>query len=179
MDTDFIPLLPEGKQPAALRVASLCVYQICSCQRWLTFTGARWGDISDAEEEAPAGAAADGHDEFETDPKRLTSRQQQIDFGKNTLGYERYLQAVPKHKRKLRGKDHDPPTPDITQKLSKRTWDGIVSDRPPLGLAQLSSYSTHCWHADGATLLQQPFARMHLLSIAVQVFPQTLAHADQ
>jgi hypothetical protein len=32
-----------------------------------------------------------------------------------------------RHKRKLRGKDHDPPTPDITQKMSKRTWDGIVS----------------------------------------------------
>jgi histone RNA hairpin-binding protein len=58
--------------------------------------GARWGDtVSDVEEEE-ATAAADGEDEFETDPKRLTARQQQIDFGKNTLGYERYLQAVPK-----------------------------------------------------------------------------------
>lgn len=58
-------------------------------------TGVRWGDISDAEDEEPA-AAADGDEEFENDPKRLMARQQQIDFGKNTLGYERYLQAVPK-----------------------------------------------------------------------------------
>ncbi|KAF6266212.1 histone RNA hairpin-binding protein RNA-binding domain-containing protein [Scenedesmus sp. NREL 46B-D3] len=101
LDSNFVPLLPEG---------------------------ARWGDISDVEEQetATAAAVADDEDDFETDPKRLTARQQQIDFGKNTLGYERYLQAVPKHKRKLRGKDHDPPTPDITQKMSKRTWDGIV-----------------------------------------------------
>ncbi|WIA35866.1 hypothetical protein OEZ86_004250 [Tetradesmus obliquus] len=97
-ESGFVPLLPDG---------------------------VRWGDISDAEDEEPS-AAADGDEEFENDPKRLMARQQQIDFGKNTLGYERYLQAVPKHKRKLRGKEHDPPTPDITRKMSKRTWDGIV-----------------------------------------------------
>jgi histone RNA hairpin-binding protein len=67
-----------------------------SLQQKYLCTGARWGDISDGEELEQAAAAADGEDEFETDPKRLTARQQQIDFGKNTLGYESYLQAVPK-----------------------------------------------------------------------------------
>lgn len=35
-------------------------------------------------------------EEFEDDPKRLIARQKQIDFGKNTIGYENYLKAVPK-----------------------------------------------------------------------------------
>lgn len=32
-----------------------------------------------------------------------------------------------RHKRKLRGKDAHPATPDITLKASKRCWAGIVS----------------------------------------------------
>jgi hypothetical protein len=40
--------------------------------------------------------SAEEDEEFETDPKRLVQRQKQIDYGKNTLGYERYLAAVPK-----------------------------------------------------------------------------------
>ncbi|CAB0020035.1 unnamed protein product [Nesidiocoris tenuis] len=32
----------------------------------------------------------------ETDPETLARRQRQIDYGKNTLGYERYRQMVPK-----------------------------------------------------------------------------------
>jgi hypothetical protein len=45
------------------------------------------------------------------------------------LRTRRYISmtASCRNKRKLRGKDHDPATPDITQKMSKRTWDGIVS----------------------------------------------------
>ena len=33
----------------------------------------------------------------ETDEKRLTGRQKQIDYGKNTVGYERYLATVTKY----------------------------------------------------------------------------------
>jgi hypothetical protein len=36
--------------------------------------------------------------------------------------------------RKKKGKDMDPPTPDIKKKLAKRTWDGIVSCVPNPGV---------------------------------------------
>lgn len=37
--------------------------------------------------------------EPETDDKRLAQRQKQIDFGKNTQGYQRYVAEIPKNAR--------------------------------------------------------------------------------
>lgn len=34
--------------------------------------------------------------ETETDPHRIEQRLKQIDFGKNTLGYDNYVKKVPK-----------------------------------------------------------------------------------
>ncbi|KAG0626385.1 hypothetical protein M758_2G121800 [Ceratodon purpureus] len=58
----------------------------------------------------------------EVDPHRLCQRQKQIDYGKNTLGYERYTDTVPRYQRTKT----DPRTPDIRQVCSKRSWDGQI-----------------------------------------------------
>eukprot|EP00887_Chlorella_sp_A99_P005719 scaffold1.g5719.t1 len=71
-------------------------------------------------EAAPAGPAQ--LEARETDPHRLAQRQKQIDWGKNTLGYQRYRAAVPKHERSRR----DAATPDIHQACSKRAFDGQI-----------------------------------------------------
>eukprot|EP01111_Echinosteliopsis_oligospora_P011099 TRINITY_DN3575_c0_g1_i1.p1 TRINITY_DN3575_c0_g1~~TRINITY_DN3575_c0_g1_i1.p1 ORF type:complete len:200 (+),score=59.25 TRINITY_DN3575_c0_g1_i1:45-644(+) len=61
-------------------------------------------------------------EEKEQDEHRLKMRERQIGFGKNTLGYQRYLEMIPREKRK-RG---DPMTPDKTRVCSKRSWDGVI-----------------------------------------------------
>ena len=44
------------------------------------------------------GAVADDKElDKETDPHRISQRQRQIDFGKNTIGYQRYLEQYPKY----------------------------------------------------------------------------------
>eukprot|EP00250_Pteridium_aquilinum_P011375 c20020_g1_i1 orf=128-1159(-) len=58
----------------------------------------------------------------EDDVHRLSQRHKQIEFGKNTLGYERYIELIPKSKRKHK----DPRTPNPKQVCSKRSWDGQI-----------------------------------------------------
>jgi hypothetical protein len=74
---------------------------------------------------SPVRASAQGINlvERESCPKKLSSRQKQIDYGKNTAGYSLYTAQVPKNQRK-RG-DH-PWTPNKFQICSKRSWDGQV-----------------------------------------------------
>lgn len=58
----------------------------------------------------------------ENDVHRLSQRHKQIEFGKNTLGYERYIELIPRLKRKSK----DPHTPNPKQVCSKRSWDGQI-----------------------------------------------------
>lgn len=73
-------------------------------------------------EERPAASGGCGGTGRETDEHRLAQRQKQVDYGKNTIGYERYVKAVPRDRRKRT----DPQTPDIGQRMSKRAFDAVV-----------------------------------------------------
>ncbi|QDZ20699.1 histone RNA hairpin-binding protein [Chloropicon primus] len=60
--------------------------------------------------------------EKETDMRRLQQRQKQINIAKQSEAYKKYIQLVPKRRRRKQ----DPRTPDIHKKCSKRGFDGQV-----------------------------------------------------
>jgi hypothetical protein len=62
--------------------------------------------------------------ELEKDPARIAARLKQVAFGKNTVGYDNYVAAVPREKRG--GYQEHPRTPDAYEAQSKRAFDGKV-----------------------------------------------------
>ncbi|XP_031624662.1 histone RNA hairpin-binding protein-like [Contarinia nasturtii] len=61
-------------------------------------------------------------EEIETNEGVLARRQKQIDYGKNTIGYELYRKEVSTDQQT---KDH-PKTPDMHKKYSRRAFDGLI-----------------------------------------------------
>lgn len=60
--------------------------------------------------------------ELEVDEEILRRRQKQIDYGKNTEGYQNYIIKVPFDQRT---RAH-PSTPNKSKKMSRRKWDGGI-----------------------------------------------------
>lgn len=60
--------------------------------------------------------------QIETDAEVLRKRQKQINFGKVTSEYQRYVENVPRKKRE----PHHPKTPNKYRKCSRRKFDGLV-----------------------------------------------------
>jgi len=82
-------------------------------------------DSDEDDEESPHGSMKSIPKEingiqFETNKRRLETRQRQIDIGMNTPGYQRFIQLVPHPT-----KGH-PQIPNKLQVCSKRSWDGQI-----------------------------------------------------
>ena len=56
------------------------------------------------------------------DANKIASRAKQVSYGKNTLGYERYLAEKPLERRRM----DDPWTPDSKANIPNKRWQGLL-----------------------------------------------------
>lgn len=78
----------------------------------------------------------------EVHSNRIQQRRKQILMGKNTVGYECYIQRIPKSNRKLRSMD-TPSTPDHTLDIPAKRWTGLVKAWYVLDFC---TRDLVCWH---------------------------------